>query len=226
MSDIDRLIRVLRSCASADVSDAIEALEVRPRTEGFADRRLRCVVSTGEVLVGHALTIRADSTSSPPPLGGIAIGTILAALDELPTPRVVVVEEAGPASARGLAAGGFDWWAGLGAGNGRRGVLRSRAGALKGRWRATYEADVLRLQVMASVLELRCGDALTRPKRRALRWIRRMDESAAAFTWLALRGLLPGGPGNVTLGAERKLAGGILWRRLSGLAARGGGGRR
>jgi glycosyltransferase involved in cell wall biosynthesis len=127
---------------------------------------------------------------------------------------------------RGLAAGGRDWWAAVGAGNGRGGVLRSRAGALKGRWRATYEADVLRLQVMAAVLEMRCGHALTGPKRRALRRIRRMDESAAAFAWLALRGLLPGGPGNVTLGAERKLAGGIVWRRLSELAARGGGARR
>jgi hypothetical protein len=79
---------------------------------------------------------------------------------------------------------------------------------------------------MAAVLEMRCGHALTGPKRRALRRIRRMDESAAAFAWLALRGLLPGGPGNVTLGAERKLAGGIVWRRLSELAARGGGARR
>jgi hypothetical protein len=120
---------------------------------------------------------------------------------------------------RGLAAGGRDWWARLGAAEAGNGSARSRAGALKGRWRASYEADVLRLRVMAAVLEMRCAGALTRRKRRALRRVRRMDESLASLGWLALRGLAPGGPGNVTLGAERKLAGALLWRRLSVLAA-------
>jgi glycosyltransferase involved in cell wall biosynthesis len=120
---------------------------------------------------------------------------------------------------RGLAAFGRDWWIGLAPADKRNGSLRARAGALKGRWRATYEADVLRLQVLTAVLELRGRNAITGRKRRTLRRIQRMDESPAAFAWLALRGLLPGGPGNVTLGAERKLAGAILWRRLSTLAA-------
>jgi hypothetical protein len=106
------------------------------------------------------------------------------------------------------------WWGRL-AEPGRRATLRARAGALKGRWRAVYEADVLRLHVIARTLEMRCGDALTADRRRVLRRIAGMDESALALAWLALRGLAPGGPGDVTLGAERKLAGAVLWRRLA-----------
>jgi hypothetical protein len=124
---------------------------------------------------------------------------------------------------QGLAAGAGAWWSALGGGAGDGASLRSRAGALKGRWRAVYEADVLRLQMMATLLEMRGGGRLSKGKRRVLRRIQRLDRSPLAYGWLVLRGLLRRGPGQVTLGVERKLAGAILWRRLTLLRARHGG---
>lgn len=94
-------IRALRSADSATVANAIERLEVRGLTEGYADLRLRRLVAAAEPMVGFAVTIKIDSTTpgrNPDPSGFADLRRVLLAA---PVPRVVVIEEAGPCPERG-----------------------------------------------------------------------------------------------------------------------------
>ncbi len=86
-------------------------------------------------------------------------------------------------------------------------------------WRARYFADNLRLAQLATVLLRRCGDRMSRAKRRALESYLRADRSIFALGRLlgrASRELV--GP-TETLRAEARLACGFLWRRLMRAAA-------
>ena len=105
--------------------------------------------------------------------------------------------------------------------------LRSRLRALRQdprdrvrMWRLHYFVDVCRLTQVATILRMRCADALTRPKRRRLDAFLRADRSLLQVVPLWLRGLreLVGRP--ETLGAEWMLAQALLWRRLVALTAR------
>ncbi|MGH2866693.1 MAG: glycosyltransferase [Solirubrobacteraceae bacterium] len=86
-------------------------------------------------------------------------------------------------------------------------------------WRLHYFADVCRLQQFATVLELRCGERLSRRKRRALDCLMRGDRSAWPLLRLGWRGVreLTGPP--ETLGAEWMLFHAFLWRRLLAASA-------
>jgi hypothetical protein len=61
--------------------------------------------------------------------------------------------------------------------------------------------------------------------RRALGRILSCDGSAAGAAWLAYRALRPLTGRNETMGMERGLLAGIVWRRIAGLRARIGRGR-
>ena len=81
-------------------------------------------------------------------------------------------------------------------------------------WRLHYFVDIGRITQMATVLDLRVGDRMARPKRRALRRFLRTDRSLRALAVLWARGAreLTGRP--ETLGAEWMLAYAFTWRRL------------
>lgn len=91
-----------------------------------------------------------------------------------------------------------------------------RVRALLLRWRAAYFHGYLARVTLAETLLLRCD--VSGAKRRALRRFGASGRSPAALAWLwgrSLRSLLGR---NETLGSERELAAGILWRWIAVLA--------
>jgi hypothetical protein len=88
------------------------------------------------------------------------------------------------------------------------------------KWRMHYFVDILRLEQVATVLEMRCGGRMTAAKRRDLRALGRGEPPTVALTRLSARGVreLVGRP--ETLGAEWMLLLALVWRKLLGLTAR------
>jgi regulator of RNase E activity RraA len=105
----DEFIKAVRGIDSPTLSNAIEGLELRDKTEGYADLTLRCLVAQPEPMVGFAVPIRIDSTTpglnTPPGAAQDALRRLLQVIAESPQPTVVVVEEAGPHPDRGCHGG-------------------------------------------------------------------------------------------------------------------------
>jgi 4-hydroxy-4-methyl-2-oxoglutarate aldolase len=97
----EEFITALRGADSATVSNAIEGLGVRGRTDGYADLRLRCLAATPEPMVGYAVTVTIDSTSPGRKPDSSRLADLLAAVEHSPKPCVVVCQEEGPAPERG-----------------------------------------------------------------------------------------------------------------------------
>jgi glycosyltransferase involved in cell wall biosynthesis len=87
-------------------------------------------------------------------------------------------------------------------------------------WHGYYFNGYLRLQVLAEVLLARCAGRISRRRQRALRRFISGDRSPFGFAWLLLRPLRRRFGRNETLGAEKMLTRGIVWRHV--LAARAG----
>jgi hypothetical protein len=87
------------------------------------------------------------------------------------------------------------------------------------RWRAAYFCGWLPRAIQAQTLLARCGDRLSRRKRRALEHYIASQRSPLWFAWLALRPLRLLVGATETLGSELELIGGLVWRRLIVLAA-------
>jgi glycosyltransferase involved in cell wall biosynthesis len=87
-------------------------------------------------------------------------------------------------------------------------------------WRLHYFVDVCRLMQFATVLQMRCGDRMTRVKRRLLARFMASERSLPALLRLALRGALEFIGTPETLGAEWALFHAFAWRRLLDLTAR------
>jgi glycosyltransferase involved in cell wall biosynthesis len=100
-------------------------------------------------------------------------------------------------------------------------LLRGRWTGLVSGWRAAYFLAYCRLRLLAEVLLMRCGDGMDRRARRTLRRFARSENSLVGFLWLAARGARRWFGGTETLGAERLLVQGILWRYLVKAAALG-----
>lgn len=83
-----------------------------------------------------------------------------------------------------------------------------------------YFESYCRLALQARALEVRLGDSLAPSKRRALRRVQSCDDSLGGTAWLAFRALRPLVGRNETMGNERGLLAGILWRRKASLRAR------
>ena len=88
-------------------------------------------------------------------------------------------------------------------------------------WRMHYFIDACRLMQFATVLQMRCGDRMSTPKRRAIARFLRAERSALPVPGLFARGareLARRRP--ETLGAEWMLAYAFSWRRLVAATAR------
>ena len=88
-------------------------------------------------------------------------------------------------------------------------------------WRMHYFIDACRLMQFATVLQMRCGDRMAAPKRRAIKRFLRAERSALPVPGLFARGareLARRRP--ETLGAEWMLAYAFSWRRLVAATAR------
>ena len=88
-------------------------------------------------------------------------------------------------------------------------------------WRMHYFVDACRLLQFAAMLELRCGDRMPEPHRRALRRFARADRSPAPLARLAVLGAREVvGQRRETLGGEWMLLHAFAWRHLLAANAR------
>ena len=98
------LIQRLRSFDSPTISNAIEALNIRDRTEGYASMELRCLFPELSPMVGRAVTCKADSTS-PGLRRSNGLREKVDAIVAMPKPVVVVIQNCGPDRLRSCFAG-------------------------------------------------------------------------------------------------------------------------
>jgi len=99
-------------------------------------------------------------------------------------------------------------------------MLRLASRAVRPVGRVRYFENYCRLVLEARALEQRLGDALSPAERAALRRIQGCDGTVGGAAWFALRTLRPLVGRNETMGMERGLLAGLLWRLLAGLRAR------
>jgi 4-hydroxy-4-methyl-2-oxoglutarate aldolase len=84
----------LRALSTCVVASAIETFDVRLRNKGFSDSRLHCMFPEQPAAVGYAATARIRG--SDPPMEGHSYydrGAWWDSLLEIPTPRIVVIED-------------------------------------------------------------------------------------------------------------------------------------
>ena len=102
-------------------------------------------------------------------------------------------------------------------------VPRAAGGARN--WRSLYFGANCRIALFSQVLEMRCGDLLSRRQRRVVRRMRAIAEDPKLLPWLMLRATRHNLGWNETAGRESALARGLAWRlltpvRLKAVAAR------
>jgi glycosyltransferase involved in cell wall biosynthesis len=98
-------------------------------------------------------------------------------------------------------------------------MLRLASRAVRPVGQVRYFENYCRLVLEARALERRLGDALSPADRSALRRIQACDGSVGGAGWFALRTFRPLVGRNETMGMERGLLAGLLWRLLAGLRA-------
>lgn len=94
------LVAALTALDSPTVANAIERFKVRPRTQGYADRELRCQFPSRGSMVGYAVTCTADSTTEGR-ADGAGLRGLWDAIAASPGPVVVVIKDVGPDPRRG-----------------------------------------------------------------------------------------------------------------------------
>jgi glycosyltransferase involved in cell wall biosynthesis len=82
------------------------------------------------------------------------------------------------------------------------------------RWRLHYFYNACPARLHAEILLLRCGEELRGRKRRAVKRMLKADRSLPLAAWLALRSIAARLRRSPTMGQERLIARGILWRRF------------
>ena len=96
------LIDHLRNIDTPTLANAIESLNLQNRMTGFCDRRLRQLTPEMGVLCGHALTLQAETAVAEPcsrEAGVEMYIEVCRALEQMPKPAIVVIEEFGPHAA-------------------------------------------------------------------------------------------------------------------------------
>lgn len=89
------LIAYLKSVDSPTLSNAIEALNVRPRHEGFAPLSIRCLFPQFGRMCGYAVTAQVETVSRMTPADRSIFVDLFEALHGAPKPAVVVLQEIG-----------------------------------------------------------------------------------------------------------------------------------
>lgn len=84
-------LEALRQITTPTIANAIETFDVRPRSEGFMDSTIRCIFPELGAVAGYAITAkiaaREQSSSARP------ASELWEALDQVPEPRIVVIED-------------------------------------------------------------------------------------------------------------------------------------
>ena len=96
----------IRQSDTCTIANAIERFGVRLRNEGFTRPGLRCVTGGSPRLLGYAATSKIRS-ADPPVTGGFYRDRTdwWAAIEQLPVPRVAVIQDVDPDSGIGAAFG-------------------------------------------------------------------------------------------------------------------------
>jgi 4-hydroxy-4-methyl-2-oxoglutarate aldolase len=88
-------IEYLKTIDSPTLSNGIEVLKVRPRREGFASLRVRCIFPEFGRMCGYAVTAQVESVSESEPFDLNRFVDLYRAVDQAPKPAVVVLQEIG-----------------------------------------------------------------------------------------------------------------------------------
>ncbi len=83
----------LRTFSSPTVANAIETFTLRPRTAGFMSGQIRCLFPDLGPMVGYAFTATCRATTEPPREAGTRRIEMWRALEEIPAPRIVVIQD-------------------------------------------------------------------------------------------------------------------------------------
>jgi 4-hydroxy-4-methyl-2-oxoglutarate aldolase len=97
-------LEALRKIDSPTIANAIEAFDVRDRTDGYTSLELRCMFPELQPVIGYAVTCTVDSTS-PGKRPPTAILDLYAAIEAAPKPAIVVMQDIGPDRLRSCHAG-------------------------------------------------------------------------------------------------------------------------
>src|SRR5260221_4468855 len=85
-------LEALRKIDSPTIANAIEAFDVRDRTDGYASLELRCLFPDLPPIIGYALTCTVDSTS-PGKRPPTALHNLFAAVQAGPKPPAIVIQD-------------------------------------------------------------------------------------------------------------------------------------
>lgn len=96
-TEVTEAISYLRSVDTPTLANAIEELNVRPRSEGFAPLGIRCLFPEMGRMCGYAVTAQVESVTRMTPLDRSIFCDLFAAVDRSPKPAVVVMQEIGGA---------------------------------------------------------------------------------------------------------------------------------
>jgi len=91
-----KVLEDLNSIDTPTISNAIEKLNVRDLTTGFAGCRIRCMFPDLGIKVGYAITAQLDGTSPGPPAVGAGFRQVADALEISPKPVILVWQDVGP----------------------------------------------------------------------------------------------------------------------------------
>jgi 4-hydroxy-4-methyl-2-oxoglutarate aldolase len=89
------LIEFLKTVDTATLANAIELLNLRPRSEGFASLDLKCLFPEFGSMCGYAVTANAETVTQGSPKTEEAFVELFEAVERCPKPAVVVLQEIG-----------------------------------------------------------------------------------------------------------------------------------
>ncbi len=102
----DEELDALRQFDTCMVANAVETFNLRLHNTGFTDSRIRCMFEDAPPMVGYAATARLRS-GAPPIVGGTFRdrGDFWNAILEIPSPRILVIEDKDDPPGRGALVG-------------------------------------------------------------------------------------------------------------------------
>ncbi len=92
---MDDFISYLKTIDTPTVSNAIELLDLRPRTENFAPYTIRCMYPELGPMVGYAVTVQIETMTRMEPLDPKQTMAFYEAVDASPKPSIIVIQEIG-----------------------------------------------------------------------------------------------------------------------------------
>ncbi len=92
---MDSLISYLQTIDTPTLSNAIELLDIRPRSENFAPHWLRCLYPELGTMVGYAVTVQMETMTRMEPRDEQKTIAFYEAIEASPKPAVVVMQEIG-----------------------------------------------------------------------------------------------------------------------------------